>query len=175
MNRTDKAQVIERLAERIAGSPTIYLTDFTGLNVERITEFRRRLRAAGVEYQVVKNTLVERAMAPELLEQLQEHLVGPTAMVFAGEDPIEAARVVAGFQKEFDKPTVKVGLIEGRSVSAEYVAKLAKLPPRPELMAQLGGVLQAPLAAMVGAMNGLLYNVVGALEALRAQREGAES
>lgn len=175
MNRTEKAQVVERLAKRVAASPTIYLSDFTGLNVERVTELRRRLRAAGVECQVVKNSLAIRALSPELLERLQTYLVGPTAMIFAGENPVEAARVVAEFQKEFQRPTIKVGLVEGEPVTPEYVARLAKLPPRPELLGQLAGAMQAPLAAFIDAMNGLLYNVVGVLEALRAQRESAES
>jgi len=90
--------------------------------------------------------------------------------VLAGADPVAAAKVLADFAKEFEKPAIKAGLVDGKAVTAEQVKRLASLPSRIELLAQLGGTLQAPMAGFVGALNGLLMNVVGALEALRTKR-----
>jgi large subunit ribosomal protein L10 len=101
---------------------------------------------------------------------LEPHLGGPTALVLGGADPVAAAKVLADFAREHEKPSIRVGLVEGRTVTPEQVKLLAALPSKPELLAQLGGALQAPLAGFVGALNGLLYMMVGALEALHDKR-----
>ncbi len=174
--KAQKQEVVTALAGRLRRAPTLYLTDFTGLNVARITELRRRLRAAGVEYVVVKNTLARRALGEAQVAGLEPHLDGPTALVLAGADPVVAAKVLADFAKEHEKPAIKVGLVEGRTVTPEQIKRLAALPSKPELLAQLGGALQAPLAGFAGALHGLLYTMVGALEALQTQRaRGAAS
>ena len=174
--KAQKQETVTTLAGRLQRSPTVYVTDFTGLNVAKVTELRRRLRAAGVEYVVVKNTLARRALAAAAVTVLSEHLAGPTALVLAGRDPVSAAKVLADFAKENEKPKVRVGLVEGKALSADQVKRLATLPSKPELLAQLGGAMQAPMAGFLGAMHGLLQMTVGALEALRTQRAaGAES
>jgi large subunit ribosomal protein L10 len=170
MNRTERQEAIESLTEQLRASPNLYVTDFTGLNVLRMTEFRRRLRAAGVTYVVVKNTLAQRALAANAVTGLEDHLAGPTGLVLAGNDPVVAAKVLTDFAREFEKPAIKIGLVDGRPVTADQVQRLASLPPRDVLLSQLAGALQAPLAQLAGVMNGMLYQVVGALEALRAQR-----
>jgi large subunit ribosomal protein L10 len=168
--KAQKQDVVMALAGKLRRAPTVYVTDFTGLNVARITELRRRLRAAGVEYVVVKNTLALRALGEARVAGLDSHLGGPTGLVLAGADPVAAAKVLADFAKEHEKPKIKVGLVEGRTITPEQVKQLAALPSKPELLAQLGGSLHAPLAGFVGALNGLLYLMVGALEALHTQR-----
>ena len=172
MNRTQKGAVVERLIEQIRGAETLYLTDFTGLAVKNITDLRRRIRQAGGEYVVVKNTLATRALADAEVAGLDEHLAGPTAFVLAGE-PVGAAKILAEFQRDFKTFQIKAGRVEGRTVSADDVQKLATLPSREQLLSQLAGGFQAPLQGFLGAMNGLLYQWVGALEALRAQRVDA--
>ena len=170
MDRTAKAEIIGGLAARLKGSPNLYVTDFTGLPVKHMTELRRRLRKAGVEYVVVKNTLADRAMKELSVAGLDGSLAGPTGIVFAGRDPVAAAKVLSDFQKEHEKLTVKAGLVDGRSVSPAEVKRLAALPSKEQLLAQLGGAFQAPLQGLLGVMNGLLSQWVVALEALRSQR-----
>jgi large subunit ribosomal protein L10 len=174
--KAQKQEMVTGLAAQIANSPTIYVTDFTGLNVARITDLRRRLRAVGVEYVVVKNTLAKRAWTESQRQQggLEEHLAGPTALVLAGTDPVSAAKVLTDFAKEFEKPAIKVGLVEGKPITSAQVKSLAALPSKLQLLAQLGGALQAPMAGFLGVMNGLLYSMVGALEALKNKRSGEE-
>jgi large subunit ribosomal protein L10 len=170
MNKTERQETVETLTEQLRGSPNLYVTDFTGLNVLRMTEFRRRLRASGVSYIVVKNTLAQRALAANAITGLDDHLAGPTGLVLAGNDPVGAAKVLADFAREFEKPAIKIGLVDGRPVTADQVKRLAGLPPRDVLLSQLAGTMQAPVAQLVGVMNSMLYQMVGALEALRAQR-----
>jgi large subunit ribosomal protein L10 len=171
MKKSEKEQLVSELAQKLRRANVLYFTDFTGLNVKRMTELRRRLRRSGVEYVVIKNTLALRAVAQSGL--VSEPLKGPTGLVLA-RDPVTAAKVLADFAKENDaKPSVKGGLLDGRALDSAQVKRLATMPSREQMLAELGAGLQAPMAAFVGALNGLLYMFAGALDALRTQREGA--
>jgi large subunit ribosomal protein L10 len=170
MKRTDKEQLVSELTTKIKGANALYYTDFTGLNVKRMTELRRRLRKANVEYVVIKNTLALRAVNESGL--VGERLRGPTGLVVA-KDPVTAARLLSDFARENEqKPTVKGGMLDGRALNTAQVKQLASMPSREQMLADLGAGMQAPMAAFVGALNGLLYMFAGALDALRTQREG---
>lgn len=160
MSKTDRQAKVESLAEQIKGSPNVYVTDFQGLNVARMTDLRRRLRAAGARYVVVKNTLAQRALAANGLPTLPDAFKGQVGLVLAGADPLPAAKVVGEFAKEFQKPSVKSGLLEGKIVEPAYVKRLGEIPSR-----------EALLGMFAGALNSILYQVVGALEALRTERD----
>ena len=122
---------------------------------------------------MVKNTLAQRAFAANGVSALDEHLAGPTGLVLSGQDALTGAKILTDFAREFEKPAIKVGLVDGKPVTAAQVKRLAELPPREVLLSQLAGYIQAPMAQFAGAMNGLLYQMVGALEALRSQRSAA--
>ena len=178
--KAQKQETVTALAERLRRSSTIYLTDFTGLDVAKITQLRRRLRqlgggeGGGTDFVVVKNTLARRALVDaQVGGGLEAYLAGPTGLVLTGADPIAAAKVLTDFAREFEKPAIKVGLVDGKAVAPDLVKRLASLPTKRELLAQLGGALQSPMAGFVGALNGVLMNMVGALEALRAKRAGS--
>ena len=171
MKRTQKEQLVTELTDKLKGAKALYFTDFTGLNVKSMTELRRRLRRAGVEYVVIKNTLALRAVNESGLTGTR--LRGPTGLVVTT-DPVTAAKLIADFARENEqKPSVKGGMLDGKAIDDRQVAKLATMPSREQMLAELGAGLQAPMAAFVGAMNGLLYMFAGALDALRTQREGA--
>jgi large subunit ribosomal protein L10 len=171
MKRTEKEQLVSELKDKLQGAKSLYYTDFTGLNVKRMTELRRRLKRAGIDYVVIKNTLALRAVNESGL--VGERLKGPTGLVF-GKDPVAAAKVLTDFAKENEqRPAVRGGLLDGKSVDAAQVKQLASLPSREQMLADLGAGLQSPMAAFVGALNGLLYMFAGALDALKSQREGA--
>lgn len=171
MKRSDKEQLVQELKDKLVGASALYYTDFTGLNVKRMTELRRRFRRAGVEYLVIKNTLALRAVSESGLSG--ERLRGPTGVV-VGTDPVVAAKVLKDFARENDqRPSVKGGMLDGRSIGAEEVKQLAELPSREQMLAELAGGLQSPLTAFAGALNGMLYMFVGALDALASQRESA--
>jgi large subunit ribosomal protein L10 len=171
MKRSEKEQLVIELREKMRGASALYYTDFTGLNVKRMTDLRRRFRRAGVEYVVIKNTLALRAVNESGLTGTA--LKGPTGIVL-GRDPVAAAKVLADFAREFDqKPVVKGGLLDGKEIEPDQVKKLATLPSREQMLAELGAGLQSPMAGFVGALNGLLTMFAGAVEALKAQRETA--
>lgn len=172
MERSDKQAVIDDLHGRLSGANAFYLTDFTGMNVKQMTEFRSRLRKEGVEYVVVKNTLAQRALTDLELPDVAGFFSGPTGLVIS-RDPVAAARVISDFAKEFDnKPAVKYGIVERKEVDAEQVKKLAGLPPKEVLLAQLAGGLQAPTTRLAGGLQNILSGFIRAVDALRQQREG---
>jgi large subunit ribosomal protein L10 len=171
MKRPDKEQLVIELKTKIERAKALYYTDFTGLNVKRMTELRRRFRKANVEYVVIKNTLALRAVNESGLVGVR--LKGPTGLVMAT-DPVEAAKILTEFAKTNDqRPTVKGGLFAGASIDAAQVKRLAAMPSREQMLAELGAGLQSPLGAMLGALSGPMMMFVGALEALKTQREGA--
>ncbi len=164
MSKTERQATVASLTDQIKASPTLFVTDFSGLNVLKMTEFRRRLRAAGARYVVVKNTLAQRALAENQITDLDGQLTGNTGFVFAGEDPLAAAKVLGEFAREHEKPTVKAGWVDGRAVEAAYVKRLGEIPSREVL-----------LGTFLGGLNGILYQMVGALEALREQRQAGSA
>ena len=167
MKKPEKDKLVAELKKKLHGAKALYYTDFTGLNVKRMTDLRRRLRKANVEYVVIKNTLALRAVKEAGLDGTT--LKGQTGLVIA-KDAVAAAKVLADFAKENDaRPAVKGGLLEGKQLNVEQVKKLASMPSREQMLAELGAGLQSPLAAFAGALNGLFYMMVGALEARRAQ------
>ena len=171
MKRPEKEQLVVELKEKIGGAKALYYTDFTGLNVKSMTELRRRLRKANVEYVGIKNTLALRAVNESGL--VGERLRGPTGLVVA-KDPVAAAKVLSDFAKENDKrPAVKGGMFDGKAVDAAQVAQLANMPSREQMLAQLGGYMQAPMTQFATVMNSLLSNFAGVVDALRTQRESA--
>ena len=167
MKKPEKDKLVAELKQKLNGAKALYYTDFTGLNVKRMTDLRRKLRKANVEYVVIKNTLALRAVNEAGL--VGTKLKGQTGLVIA-KDAVAAAKVLADFAKENDaRPAVKGGLLEGKALNVDQVKKLASMPSREQMLAELGAGLQSPMAAFVGALSGLMYMMVGALEARRAQ------
>ena len=160
MKRSDKEQLVSELRDKIKGASALYFTDFTGLNVKRMTELRRRFRKAGIDYVVIKNTLALRAVNESGLTG--SRLKGPTGVVVA-KDAITAAKVLVDFAKENDqKPAMKGGLYEGNAIDEATVKKLATMPTRDEALSQL-----------VSAFNSVLMMFALALEARKEQVENA--
>ena len=158
MNKSQKEQLVSELKSKIDGATALYFTDFTGLNVKRMTDLRRRLRKAGVEYVVIKNTLALRAVNESGLTGSK--LKGPTGVVVS-KDAAAAAKVLIDFAKENEqRPTLKGGLVEGEVVSEAEVKKLATLPTK-----------EVALGLLAGAMNGVLMVFALALEARKDQLE----
>ena len=171
MKRAEKEQLVTDLRDKLTTAQSLYYTDFTGLNVKRMTELRRRLKRVGVDYVVIKNTLALRAVNESGL--VGEKLTGPTGLV-VGKDPVAAARVLTEFAKEFeDRPAMKGGLLQGKAINNAQVKRMASLPSREQMLADLAACMQSPMAAFVGALSGLFYTFAGALDALKSQREGA--
>ena len=176
MNKHEKDEFIGELQQKLQGASAFYLTDFTGMSVKQMTEFRSRLRKQGLDYVVVKNTLAQRALADLELPDIASYFAGPTGLVIGRDDAVAAAKVLTDFAREFgDKPAVKLAVIEKREIRADQIKQLADLPPREVMLAQLAGALQAPMAQLVGGMQQIVAGFARAVDALRQQREEAGS
>jgi large subunit ribosomal protein L10 len=174
MKRDEKNVVVADLQQKLDGASAFYLTDFTGLSVKQITQFRARLRKEGVEYVVVKNTLAKRALEGMEIPDVASFFTGPTGLVIGRQDAVAAAKVLTDFAREFgDRPAVKVGVVERKPFGPAQVKQLAELPPKEVLLAQLAGGLQAPMARLVGGMSQLMAGFARAVDQLRQQKEGA--
>jgi large subunit ribosomal protein L10 len=150
MNRTDKQQLIDELHKELQSSPHAVLVDFRGLSVPAATEFRRRMRASGSRYRVVKNSLALRASKGTPLEPLEAKFEGTTGIAYAGDDPVALARVLVEFARENPALSVKAGVVSGSQVlDAAGVKALSTMPGLPELRARLLGLLQAPASQLV--------------------------
>jgi large subunit ribosomal protein L10 len=175
MDRTGKEALILDLRERISRAPVLYLTDFTGLNVKAMTELRRSLKKSGAEYFVVKNRLAKRVFQEsEDLPDISDSLIGPTGFVLGYEDVARAAKAVSDFAKTHDKkPVFKLGIMDGKVLQPEQVERIARLPAREQLLAELAGALEAPMAAFALVLEAKVQEMAGLLDALREEREKA--
>lgn len=175
MRVEEKKRITEELARHLREAGIIYLTDFTGLDVAAMTEFRDRLSERGLRYRVVKNTLMRRALEGLDLPDIEEHLRGPTGLVLGDDDPVVPAKAVREFAKEHDeRPAVKVGIVERRTVTPEEIGALAELPPRDRLLGSIAGSLTAGVAGIAGALEALLRDVAYMIEQAAKLREEAE-
>jgi large subunit ribosomal protein L10 len=173
MARPEKVAVVEEIAEKLSKSQLAILTDYRGLNVKDITELRKKLREAGVEYKVVKNTLTTLAARKLELTDLEPHLVGPTAVAFGYDDPVAPAKILSDFAQEHKELELKVGVLEGKVIDAEALNDLAKLPNREVLLAMLLGAMQGPIGGFARVLAGPITGFVRVLDQIREQKEQA--
>lgn len=143
--REEKVQAVNEIATKFRESQSTVVADYRGLTVAQVTELRKQLREAGVEFKVYKNSLTRLATAQENLTELDDQLTGPNAIAFSKEDVIAPAKVLAEFAKKNEKLEIKGGVIEGKVVGADEIKALAALPSREGLLSMLLSVLQAPV------------------------------
>ena len=171
--RPEKVNIVEDLLTKLNASPFLFVTDYTGLRVDQFSEFRTRLAGAGARCHVVKNTFLRRAAKNAGLPELGD-LKGQTAIIVGDKDVAAAAKVVKTFVAEFQKPIVKLGIIDRAVVSSDQIKAIADLPAREILLAQLLGVLQAPAARLVRTLNEPASALARVLQAKAEMAEMAE-
>lgn len=171
--RPEKVAVVEEVSERLGSATAAILTEYRGLHVSEMEALRRVLTAAGGEYKVYKNTLVRRAARQQGLEQLEPLLEGPTGIAFVGDDLAAVARALRDFARANPALVVKGGLIGTDLLDARSAAALADLPSRDVLLAQLAGMLAAPMQRMAGLLAALPQKLAYGLQALVDQRIAA--
>ncbi len=140
-----KQEAVDVVTAKLRGNATTVVADYRGLNVAQITELRKQLREAGIEFSVLKNSLLRRATAATDLTELDEILTGPTVVAFGGEDVVAPAKILNDFAKKNDALKLKGAVVEGKVVSVEQIKALAELPSRDGLLSMLLSVLQAPV------------------------------
>lgn len=140
-----KKAVVQEIADKFQAAASVVVVDYRGLTVGQVTELRKQLREAGVEFKVYKNTLTRRASEIAGVEGINEFLTGPNAVAFSNEDVVAPAKIINDFAKKNEALEIKAGIIEGNVSSADDVKALAELPSREGLLSMLLSVLQAPV------------------------------
>src|SRR5918997_2241894 len=162
MLRGSKERVVRDLVERLRSSETLILADYRGLSMTEIDDVRTKLLAHGARFSVVKNTLTRRAAEEAGIKDLLELLEGPTAIAFVQEgDMVAVAKTLSDTARETKVLTVKGGILQGQTMTAEQVSDLAKLPPADVLKGRTLGIIVAPLHALVGLVGAPLRDFVG--------------
>ena len=173
MDRAQKVEQIKDIRSRFDRMTSAVFLDFTGMTVEEVTKLRDTFRAKGVEYKVVKNTLVEKALADQkYVGELGNVLKGMTGIAWSFEEPSMAARVLKDMGKENEKLKVKAGLLDGQVLNAQAVTEqLAMLPSKDEMRARFLATLNAPAQRFVMLMNAPAREFVGVLAA-KGRKDG---
>lgn len=140
-----KKQVVSEIATKFRDSQSTVLVDYRGLDVAEVTELRKQLREAGIDYKVYKNSMSRRAAAEVELSELDDILVGPTAIAFSNDDVVAPAKIINNFAKEHKNLEIKGGVIEGNIATLDQIKELADLPNYEGLLSMLLSVLQAPV------------------------------
>ena len=173
MPTAEKITVVEELAKELGASKGVYLADFTGLTVEKITTLRRAFRKSGTRFVVSKNTLARIAIAGTAMEPLSEQMHGPTGIAYSHSNSVAPAKVLADFLKENAGFTIKGAYVDGAILNAEQIGDVAKLPSKEVLIAQALGIVQSPMRGLVTVINGVMTGVVVAIEEIRRKKEAA--
>lgn len=174
MNRADKQTQIDGLTAKFNNAEAAFLTDYRGLDVEKITDLRGRLREQETEYRVVKNTLARIAANATGNEVLVDHLKGPSGLALVYGDPAAAAKVLVEFAKSEDSLDLMGGVLSGTYLDADAVIRLAKLPSKDVMRATLLGVLNAVPSGYVNVLASVVRSSVQVLNAIKEQKEQKE-
>ena len=155
-----KKQIVADMIEKLKTAQAGVLVDYCGLTVEEDTDLRNKLRAAGVEYKVVKNTLTRFAAKEVGFDELDAVLNGPTSLAVSYDDPVAPAKVIADFAKDNEKLEIKSGFLDGKVISLEEINQLAKTPSKDVLIAKIMGSLNSPISALTRTLQAIVDNGV---------------
>ncbi len=174
MKRSEKEAIVAEVTDKASRATAMYFADFTRLTVEEETDLRREFRKAGVEYTVVKNTLVKKA-----LEQVKGYdsvltkLVGPTGIAFTYDDVAAPARIIKKFSDKTGKFALKAAVLERVVYDGSKLEAIAKMPSRKEIIASILGSLQSPIAGVLGVLQAIPRDLVNVLDAIEKKKQAA--
>jgi large subunit ribosomal protein L10 len=171
--KSEKEAVIKDLKDKFTRAQSAILAEFNKLDVETVTKLRKKFREGGVEYKVLKNTLAKRAAKGTSLEVISEEFVGPVALALSYGDVVAPAKILTDFIKDLETIKVRIGVVQGKKVSAADVKALAKMPGLPELRAKLLGMMKQPhgkLVRTIAAPGSQLARILKAREEQLAQK-----
>jgi len=169
--RLEKEKKVAKIKEDLSKANIIVLTDYRGLSVSQMNKLRRALQQEGVKYRVVKNTLTKIAARETGLEHLEKYLEGPMGIAYGFDDPLAPVKLLVKFAKEYDKLSLKGGVLENKILEAADLKRLSELPSREVLLAKTLGCFQAPLSGILNVLQGNIRNLVYVLQAVKEKQE----
>jgi len=169
----NKKKIVEDLKEKFATTKVVIVSDYKGLNVAQMTELRRNLSEANVEFQVVKNTLLTRASKDTDAELLADVFKGPSGIALSFDDPVAPAKILTQFAKDNEKLEIKAGVMNGQLMNLDAITALSKLPSREELLGQVLSTMNAVPTGLVRALSDVPRRMVNVLGAIKDQKEAA--
>jgi large subunit ribosomal protein L10 len=172
--RTEKVERVEVLAKKLSACKGVYLTDFTGMDVDTVSLLRRKLKEVDAEYFVVKNTLARLAVKQEGLDLLLPHFDGPTGLAIASKDDLSPARILAAFKKEHETPRIKLAFVEGSIFEEKQIGVLASLPAKDVLFGQVAGALRRPMFVFAFYLQTAMRQLLAGLDSLAKKKEATE-
>jgi large subunit ribosomal protein L10 len=165
MNKNEKLNVVSAVTEIMEKSTAIFLTDYSGIDVDDINDLRNQFRNEGVNYKVFKNSLFKRALEESgKYEKLADHLVGMTSFAFADENPVAPAKIIKKYFDKNKKLSLKACYIEGEYYDGSNLNTLASLPSKNDLVASIIGSINAPASGIVGAINAVMRDLVSVID-----------
>ncbi len=167
MATQEKIDIVQTYTDKFKSAKSVYLTDFSGIDVPTITEIRKKFRDENIEYKVLKNRLAKRSLKAADITALDEHLRGVNAFVISYDDPIAPAKIIKEYNKKNEVLKLKIVYLEGQVFAADKAVTLADLPSRDELLAKFVGLLQAPLAKLLGTLKAPMQKLAGTLDTLK--------
>jgi large subunit ribosomal protein L10 len=174
LNRNEKEMLVADMKSRLKRAKAIFVVDYQGLDVEAMNRIRGELRKIDTEFQVVKNRLIKLASQDTETESILEQFAGPCALTFAYDDVIAPAKVLVELSKDYQSLQVKIGQISGRPIDLDVIKRLAELPGRDQLLAQMLSTMQAVPASLVRVLNGILINLLNVLTAIGTMKDNEE-
>ncbi len=172
-NRKAKEEMKDEIKEALTKAELVVVTNYRGLNVQKINDLRGQLRNEECQFRVTKNTMNRWACREAGYEELEELFEGPTAIAYAEGDPVAAAKIFNDFIKENEAFVIKGGMLSGMMVNPERIKELGEIPSREVLLSKVVGGVQAPISGLAGALSGTLRQLVGTIDAVRQQKESA--
>ena len=173
MPNAEKTDTVAQYRKLFEDSSSVFVTDYQGLNVADLTDLRKKLRENNVKFLVGKNTLF-RLAAKDAIEGIEQHLSGPTAVVFTEDDPASAAKILHDSFKAHDLPRMKAFWLDGVPFEAAEIKKLADLPTKDQLYSMVAAAVEAPLTELVRTLNAFHQNLVGCIDALAEKKKSEE-
>jgi large subunit ribosomal protein L10 len=171
MEKKNKIDIVNQLKDELNGVSSVFLVSFKGLTVEKDTVLRKQMRDSGAKYAVVKNTLLKLAFKDTDFAQVNDNLVGNTALVHNEDDLVGLAKTIRDFAKEHSAFEFKAGVVEGKVITANELTALAEMPSKEQLVAKLMYMMNYPLQGLATSLNGITRNFVVVLDQIKQQKE----
>jgi len=170
MPTAEKIAVIEEYTQKFKDAKCVYVAEYKGIDVETVTEVRKKFREQNIEYKVLKNRLARISLNNAGIKELGENLTGANTFIIGYDDPVAPAKILEDFNKKDEILKLKTVLFEGKVLLSEEAKKISKLPSREALLGKLVGMLQSPMTKFAATLNAPMQNLVGVLNGLKDKK-----